>query len=1031
MEEESRIRHNVQIGIAMKNKRFLVMLCCIFAYLLLNGIVAAQLLFPPREFPQAVGGSLDAIAWDFQNRGAIPLRGEWEFYDGRLLGPDDFRNDPALAAGRELVRVPGNWNGFVAGGRSYGYGAGTYRLTVRLAQPEVYSLRAKKIRLSSRIYLNGVDKGGSGTPALTGSGFVASNLPFLGTEKLETGSVDIIIQVANFVYSNGGLVQTPEFGFASDVADNRDKSRMIDMVLITVMLTFGLYFAGMFRQWRQERYLMHLSLFCLFTGLYFTIDNEIVAVMLFPAFPFEWLQKMLYLWSILASFFFSLYVYRCIGEEERAAHRWLRRILYVYMALIVLVPNSVLSYGLLPSMFMQTAIFLQIVYALISSRSKGTPGTSYVVLGVLFMIINIVVCQYRYLFAIEAPVYVAVTPLLLVFSQALLMSLRLQQAFLEKERLSRQLIAYDRLKDEFLAKTSHELRTPLHGIVNLSQTMLDDVSTALDPKHRENVWLLNSVGRRLAGLVHDILDMSQIRQGRLHMNMTAVDVRMTVRFVMDMLLVFHTNKRVVVTCELGEDVPLVRADENRLRQVLHNLLENALKFTDRGTVRIFADRRGDRLAISVSDTGRGIPAGQRERIFRPYEQHGTDDGPRVGGIGLGLSITKQLIELQGGELELKSEEGEGSCFTFTLQIAGGGQAASASTALQAQTDVAGISMAISLESGKRGEATVLLVDDELSNLKVLIDIVSSMNFAYRAVHSGEEALAKLKHAPLPDIVLLDVMMPHMSGIEVCREIRVLHGVAELPVLMLTASGQIGDMVASFQAGANDILQKPFEPAELKARMQSLLYMKQSVERASRKELDYLQAQITPHFLYNSLNAIMGLSYKDIDKLRETLLNLTTYLRAKFTFTFDDQSILLERELELVQAYAAIEQLRFGSRLRVCLHVDETHTFLLPPLTIQPLVENAIRHGIGPKLAGGTVHVTVRRANGCIQISVEDDGAGMTPDTLSMLKSGAGKGVGIGNVNRRLQMLYGRKLEIASEIGKGTIVKFTLPEEPHD
>jgi sensor histidine kinase YesM len=398
---------------------------------------------------------------------------------------------------------------------------------------------------------------------------------------------------------------------------------------------------------------------------------------------------------------------------------------------------------------------------------------------------------------------------------------------------------------------------------------------------------------------------------------------------------------------------------------------------------------------------------------------------------LGLSITKQLVELQGGELELQSEEGAGSCFTVTLPIAERGQAASASPALRLQTQLAGISMGIPLESGKPGEATVLLVDDELSNLKVLIDIVSSMSFAYKAVHSGEEALATLKHAPLPDIVLLDVMMPHMSGIEVCREIRVLHGVAELPVLMLTASGQLGDMIASFQAGANDILQKPFEPAELKARMQSLLYMKQSVERASRKELDYLQAQITPHFLYNSLNAIMGLSYKDIDKLRETLLNLTTYLRAKFTFTFDDQSILLERELELVQAYAAIEQLRFGSRLRVCLHVDEPQTFLLPPLTIQPLVENAIRHGIGPKLTGGTVHVTVRRANGCIQISVADDGAGMTPDMLSMLNSGAGKGVGIGNVNRRLQMVYGRKLEIASEIGKGTIVKFTLPEEPHD
>ena len=236
------------------------------------------------------------------------------------------------------------------------------------------------------------------------------------------------------------------------------------------------------------------------------------------------------------------------------------------------------------------------------------------------------------------------------------------------------------------------------------------------------------------------------------------------------------------------------------------------------------------------------------QLFQPFVQYGEEEGAvNREGLGLGLSISKQLVELQGGRLEVESTVGLGSRFTFTLPI--DNQSAEVAVTLQEPSTIDVTSVASSTTDND-AEFHVLIVDDEPSNIKVLIDTMASLRYSYTADSSGEAALEVLLSSrhPKPDIVLLDLMLTGISGLEVCRKIRSLQGLSELPVLMLTASGHIGDILAAFSAGANDIVQKPFELAELKARTQSLLAMKSSFENAVRRELDFLQAQIMPHFL---------------------------------------------------------------------------------------------------------------------------------------------------------------------------------------
>ncbi|MFB9276037.1 ATP-binding protein [Cohnella cellulosilytica] len=1010
------------------NKQLSFLLGSILVFGIVTCVNMFNWLTPMKDYPEAKGGVLDSSRWNYDERGIIPLRGEWEFYEGLLLEPEDFRGPDSsrLKEKRTLVDVPGGWKGVLGSDGKNGYGAGTYRLLVRVDGAESFSLRAKKIRLSSHIYINGADLGGNGLPALSEERFVPSNFPFFGTAPSSAdGTVEIVIQVASFRFIEGGLVQAPEFGPTGAVMERRDHSRLADMILVTTMLVFGLYYAGMFKQWRRERHLMHFCFFCLSTGLFFLIDNEILATALVPDIPFSWLQKLVFLFAYLTFVFFGLYVYRYLDEKNNSAYLWLCRFGFVYLVLFVLAPNHYLSF------FWQVAIVLQIVafglifYAIFRNHRRSPHDSYYMMMGCFFLIATWIYGQTRYHFALDNPYYMIVTPMLLVFSQAFLMSDRMRTAFRRSERLTAKLLQYDRQKDEFLAKTSHELRTPLHGIVNLSQALLDDRETPLRGEQRDNIHMLHLLGRRLSGLVHDILDLNRIRHGQLTIQPTSVDVGMSVRFVIETLTIASTNREVKLVNALPPVLPLVKADENRLRQILHNLMENGLNNTKKGRVEVTAERRGEELAISVTDTGRGIPPEALAGLFQPFVQYEEEEGRASSnsGLGLGLSISKQLTELQGGRLEVESQVGVGSRFTFTLPV--DSESEEVAAAIEPETTpFYALAGTTHREPGQRFH--VLIVDDEPSNLKILIHAAGAMACGYTAVGGGAEALAALSGHPKPDLVLLDLMMPGVSGLDVCREIRKLHGLAELPVLMLTASGQTGDMVASFVAGANDILQKPFELAELKARVQSLLAMKSSSEQAVRREMDFLQAQITPHFLYNSMNALVGLSYKDVDKLRETIHHLTTYLRAKFTFVFQGERVELERELELVKAYLAIEQLRFGDRLLVRYRIEEGIRCLLPPLTLQPIVENAVRHGIGPKPEGGTLTVTVGRFGAGIEIVVEDDGIGMDGDTLDALDKGKSGGVGIRNVNRRLQMLYGGRLEYRSLVGHGTQVKLRIP-----
>jgi two-component system sensor histidine kinase ChiS len=426
--------------------------------------------------------------------------------------------------------------------------------------------------------------------------------------------------------------------------------------------------------------------------------------------------------------------------------------------------------------------------------------------------------------------------------------------FIEKlERL-------DKLKDEFLANTSHELRTPLNGIIGIAESLHDGAAGSLANAMRANLAMIIMSGKRLSGLVDDILDFSKLKTSTLDLLIKPANIRVIADIVLTLSRPLIGGKTLELTNAIDDNFPFVDADENRLQQILHNLVGNAIKFTHSGTVTVSAGSSSDMAQISVSDTGIGIPGDRLNRIFMPFEQADGSISRKYGGTGIGLSITKQLVELHGGALIVKTKEGEGTTFTFSLPIS-----RQASDIIDTKTAVSTISgagpvamdvrepaqaAAVPSNDERRPGRNVLVVDDEIVNQQVLKNVLTLDDYAVFQAFNGKEALKAIDDGKQFDLVLLDVMMPMMSGYEVCEKIRETLPSSELPIIMLSAKNQIEDLVAGLNAGANDYLTKPISRQELLARLRTHLNLKTLLAENTRMsaELDVarrLQQMVLP------------------------------------------------------------------------------------------------------------------------------------------------------------------------------------------
>ena len=573
------------------------------------------------------------------------------------------------------------------------------------------------------------------------------------------------------------------------------------------------------------------------------------------------------------------------------------------------------------------------------------------------------------------------------------MASQLKITFAALQKQNQELQELDKLKDEFLANTSHELRTPLNGMIGIAESMIDGAAGTLSEIQQQNLLMIADSGRRLNELVDNILDFAQLKSHKLELQIQSTGLKSIVEVILTVCQPLAASKNLLLINAISPDMPLVLADENRLQQILYNLIGNSIKFSESGIIEISAEivaTDGEtplavsasneppampdfQIAVTVSDTGIGISAANLDRIFEPFEQGDGSTVRQYGGTGLGLTLSKQFVELHGGKIYATSQVGIGSRFTFTLPVSPEqiylnetfiNRYPATQTQNSASKNHSYLSCSLNLDRLVENQVDraaaplgleqfkILIVDDDAINLQVLNNHLSLQNYSVIQALNGEQALLLLESGQHFDLIVLDIMMPRMSGYEVCAKLREKYPSHELPVVMLTAKNQVSDLIVGFQFGANDYLTKPFSKDELLTRIKSHINLSQTNSAYGR---------FFPHAF---LNFMKKESIVDIQLGNHVSKEMAVMFSDIRSFTALSETMTPQQNFDFVNAYLQ----------EVSPKIREHHGFIVKYLGDGMMAvfpngaDDAVKGGIA-KLQKVDEYNIARRNSGCQAIKV--------------------------------------------------------------
>lgn len=948
------------------------------------------------DSPLAKEGVLDLRNTELTDDYSISLDGEWEFSPELELNSSD----------TEIISVPTRESQKVHDQ------FGTYRLRILLNpdQKQTYGIQVPLANTASKVFVNGDLIAQAGEVAETShqhQGQYQSYSAFFTTDQSE---IELVMQVSNFdTPEQASIEKSIKFGSDTSIIHEQQSNKTLTMMIIIVLLLYALHMILIYLFIYRKKVLLFFTAGFLFTALDELINYN-KSVLTWLHLDYDWSIKITQFVYLVSAFFFVRLMRSLLTEYKKArVFHWLN-ILYGLCALyIFILPIRFIFFAETFFSLLYLGSFVTVIILALKLYVQKQKESFFLALTALSTTSGIIWVIIKNVSSYEIPFY-PFDYLFAFLGFSLYWMKRFQQMNEESKVLVHQLKQADKQKDDFLINSSQQLWGPLNEMITIAHTIHDRTKGSIPLEDKNDLKLLIDIGRSMSFVLNDLLDFTRLKEQTIQIDLKSTNIHAALFGVFDILSFITNGKNIQLISTIPDTFPHVRADEQRLIQILFNLLHYTIKHTNEGSIVVKANCNDHTATIQIESAGLSINT-ERKMIKHSEE--------------LSLRVCEQLIELHGGSLH-----NQDSSFIFTLPIAEEQTQQSEIREMDLNKEINEDNHLQLQEKTTDGHCFMILaIDDDSVTLKVIRAIFPAEKYEVVTVTTSKEALDLLNVIDW-DLIILDAMMPKTSGYELMRLIREQYSALELPILLLTARNYPEHVYTGFALGTNDYVTKPINSLELKVRSKALIDLKHAISERLRMEAAWLQAQIQPHFLFNTLNTIASLSTIDSSRMVHLLNEFGHYLHKSFDVKNLERIVPIEHELELVRSYLYIEKERFGNRLQVIWETDATLTLEIPPLSIQPLVENAVQHGILKKAQGGTVWIRITDHPTLTKIAVIDDGVGMQEERWKQVldeRIPQRKEVGLININKRLKRLYGEGLQIKSSPDEGTEITFNIPK----